>query len=342
MRTSLLAVPFVIVSLCSLASAAEPDPVPGEDAPVSEEERDIARARAAFREGNELVEKSEWAAALEAFQRSLELRPHPVTRYNVGVAQRALGQYTRARHSLRSALDATAGEKLPEPLADQARALLDEIEKVVVRAKLTVKPSNAALTVDGRPLEVDGTVRVAGTRAAGTGEAVGKGPIDVILDPGAHVFVFTRKGFSDAVVNRTFRPGATESLDISLDTLPATIHVGASLPRARVTVDDADVGFAPVAVPRPAGTYRVEVTKDGHVPFSARVTLEPGGESRLRAPLPIREKPLVEEWWFWTLTGFATTAAVTGVAVGTYFGTRDAPQAPPPDGGTLGWVIDLR
>jgi hypothetical protein len=339
--------PFFFALALTLAigarSARADDPVPGDDAPLSEEEVAIEEARAAFHRGNELVARSDWAAALEAFEESHRLHPHPVTRYNVGVAYRALGRYTRARQALRAALGAEGPDALPPSLAEQARSLLEESESIVVRAKLTVKPAVAHVAVDGRPLEVeDRRTFVAGTRPAGKGEPVGEGAVEVILDPGPHVFLFSRKGFSDAVVNKTFRPGAKEDLAIALDRLPATIHVAAAQKSARVTIDGADVGFAPVDVPRPAGTYQVEVTKDGHVPFSTRVTLEPGGESRLRAPLPPRETPLVEEWWFWTLTGVATTAAVTGVAVGTYFATREEPSAPPPDGGSLGWVIDFR
>jgi hypothetical protein len=331
----------------AVSASAEADPAPSApptqpDSAVETEVTAADRAREAFLAGADFVKESDWARALESFNLSHELRPHPTTRYNIGVAQRALGQYVAAQASLKEAVAIEEGETLPLPLREQAQALLQEIEGIVSTVSLEVTPADATLAIDGRPLEKSGDRWLAGIRAAGKGERIEGGKAELVLDPGAHVFVFSRRGFADAVVNKTFTPGSTQRLTLSLDTLPATIHVEASREEARVTVDGIDVGYAPVDVPRPGGTYVVEVSKPGYVTFSTRVSLDPGAASSLRAPLPVYEPPLTEEVWFWSVIGSGVALVGAGVAVGTYLATREPPTAPAPSGGTIGWVIDLR
>jgi hypothetical protein len=63
----------------------------------ADETASLAQARAAFAEGAARVGRADWAGALAAFERSAALRPHPVTTFNLGACERALGHYTRAR-----------------------------------------------------------------------------------------------------------------------------------------------------------------------------------------------------------------------------------------------------
>jgi tetratricopeptide (TPR) repeat protein len=70
---------------------------------------DSDAARVSFREGAALVDKAEWASALSSFERSLSIRPHALTLYNIGVCQRFLGRYTLARETLRQALERADG-----------------------------------------------------------------------------------------------------------------------------------------------------------------------------------------------------------------------------------------
>jgi len=65
---------------------------------------DVAEARAAFEEGTKLAKEERWAAALEAFERSEALHPHPVTSYNIGYCELVLGHPTLARKMLGEAL----------------------------------------------------------------------------------------------------------------------------------------------------------------------------------------------------------------------------------------------
>ena len=134
----------------------------------------------------------------------------------MGVCERALGQYTRARRTLLQALEddrAAGGGQLAESLTTQAKAFVKEIDGLLVRVSIQLVPSAAAIAVDGRPLEpsVDAAgarVMVAGTRPPAPGSRAPGKSFQVILDPGAHVLTLTRKGFADVVINRSFAPGS--------------------------------------------------------------------------------------------------------------------------------------
>ena len=85
--------------------------------------------------------------AIAAFERSQALRPHPLTVYNIGACERALGRYTRARARLRAAI---ADSTLEATYANEAKAWLEQIEALLVHLTLAVSPTNAAVSIDGR------------------------------------------------------------------------------------------------------------------------------------------------------------------------------------------------
>jgi hypothetical protein len=184
----------------------------------------LAEARTAFKEGTSLARQAQWGEALLAFERSQNLRPHTFTTYNIGYCERALGRYTRARKLLAKALaenDARGGMALSADVVNEARKYLAEMDKRVARATVTLGPADAAVAVDGRPLEVvsgDRTspVMSAGTRDPGPGEVPQSASFELLLDPGSHVFTVSRAGSSDLVVARTFAAGAVTPLDLKL------------------------------------------------------------------------------------------------------------------------------
>lgn len=321
----------------ALAPKAEPA------APASDETKQ--KARELYAEGVALVKKFQWSEALVRFEASSKLYPNPVTTLNMGACQRALGRYVEARGTLRRALDEhqrAGGAAIPESSVAEAKAFLDEIERLLARATITIEPREAALAVDGRPLvEVARTpegrpVLAAGLAAPGVGAVPPAATFDLVLDPGAHVLTLSRKGFTDAVVNKTFAPGSSATLTLKLDLLPATLRITASQKGAIVRVGGDDVGPAPVDVLRPAGVHQVLVKKPGFVPYRTQVTVRAGEEAKLDAVLAVDKPSLASRWWVWT--GVAVLVA-GGVTV-TYLVTRPTPQPPPYDGGTTGWVVE--
>jgi len=295
------------------------------------------QGRAEFVRGTDLVHHAQWSEALAAFERSAKLKPHAVVTYNIAACERALGHYTRARKTLRDALaqnDASPGQ-LADALVTEAKAQLTQIDALLATAEVTLEPAGAAVAVDGRPLEPapDGTL-VAGMRLPGPGEPPSSATFKLVMDPGVHVLTLSRKGYTDAIVNKTFAPGTTTPLRLGLDKLPSTYHVEADQPDAVVTFAGHDVGVAPIDVSRPSGTYRVEVNKSGYLTYEASVTGSPGELINLRAKMAVKHPSVFTRWWFWTIAA----VVVGGAATATYFLVR---QPPPPNGGGLGWSVPI-
>ncbi len=324
----------VLLLLCLLMMAASPayadEPPPDED---------VAAARAAFSEGAELASQMLWGEALARFEKSAAIKAHAGTTYNIGICLRALGSYTRAHAAFEKALAEHAvsnDEELAESTVSSIRGYLAETDRVLGRIAVTLSPSTATITVDGRPLELadDGSM-IAGTAPTGPGRTPPKAKFTMVLDPGAHVFIISRKGFTDAVISRNVAPGSRSKLTLKLERLPATLVVSASETEAAVSVDGIDVGLAPSTVQRPPGDYEVLVQKRGFDAYRADVTLRAAERIDLMAQLNPIEVGLHERWWFWAALGTAVAATV----VVTYAVTRPEQERPALNGGGLGWTI---
>jgi len=308
-------------------------------APIARADDDATQqARAEFVRGTDFVNHAQWAEALAAFERSAKLKPHAVATYNIAACERALGHYTRAQKALRDALaqnDAAGRNQLADSLVTEAKAQLAQIDGLLVTVNVTLDPMSAAIAVDGRPLEraADGSL-VAGMRLPGRGETPPAPSFKLVMDPGVHVLTLSRVGYTDAVVNKTFAPGTTTALALTLDKLPSLFHVEADQANAIVSFAGHDVGAVPVDVLRPAGAYRVQVNKTGFLTYEATVTGAAGERVNLRAKMAISRPSIFTRWWFWTIAG----VVVAGAATTTYFLVR---QPPPPNGGGLGWSVPI-
>ncbi len=324
---------FVMLLAWPRAARAEP------------EDPKIAEARAQYVRGNELAKGAQWAQALAAFERSRELRPHPLTTYNVAICERALGNLLRARGLFAASIKEGTKDptQFPASRVEDARTYIAEIDASVVHLDVRAQPEDALLAIDGRPLERvvgdDGqSAFVAGTARPGAPERVPGPTFELVIDPGTHVFRVLAKGYGDISLMKTYSPGQKEKLDIELARLPATVRIDADVAESIVTVNGADVGFAPVQVSRPAGTYQIVVRKSGFETFSTKLSLTPGQEVEVPAKLPQERIPITKRWWFWgTVIG-----VVAGGAALTYVLTREEPAPPPYSGGTMGWVVAPR
>ena len=309
---------------------------------LAEDDDKTIKARAEFVLGTEHVQAARWGEAIAAFERSYALRPHALTSYNVGACERALGRYTRARDRLRTAIaenEKSEGKALDPAYATEAKTWLAQIEGLLAHVKVTLSPTSAAISIDGRPLENDAwsKAKVAGLATAGPPKTPASAQFELIVDPGAHVIVVSAKGFAETVMSRTFAAGAHLDLALELERLPARLRVRANQTGAVVTVDGLDVGTAPVDLTRPAGVHAVVVRKQGFIGYSAQVDIGPGQESDLSATLVPESVPITKRWWFWTAAG----VVVSGAAVSTYLLTRPTPERPAVDGGGLGWAAKV-
>lgn len=319
--------------MLALATLVVPRVVWAEDAAATAEQTN--EARQLFQTGVEQVQRAQWGEALSAFERSAALVEHPLTTFNIGACQRALGRYTLARRTLAKALaEGKHTQTLPPSYAGDAEAFIGEIDGLLARVAINVQPAGATLTVDGRPLLAQAGGFVAGVLPPGRG-APASGKLEVLLDPGAHVLSLTLKGYTDLVINQTFAPGSRSELPLLLERMPATLRVASDVSGASVRLGLEQLGLAPIAVQKPPGAYRVVVEKRGFERYTSDVKLSAGETTSLRAKLVEERVPVTKRWWFWT----AAVGVVAGAAVATFAATRPEPSPPPYDGGSTGWVV---
>jgi hypothetical protein len=305
------------------------------------------QAREAFVRGAALVKNAQWAEALAAFEVSAKTRPHAVTTYNIGACERAMGRYTLARETFvraRQQNDAAHGTELPDGVLTEMKGYLDEIDHLLANVTVALDPPGASIAIDGRPLAPStgpdaASVFVAGTRDPGPAEPAPAASFHVLLDPGAHVFTLTRKGFSDAVANKSFGPGSATTLRLELNKLPASLHITSDPSGAATSIEGIDVGATPLDLSRPGGTYRITVRKDGFVSYDSKVSAVPGENVNVLATLPADKPSIAQRWWFWTGVGLV----VVGGALAAYFVARAVqdPVRPALNGGGLGWYVPV-
>jgi hypothetical protein len=248
----------------------------------------------------------------------------------------------RARRAISRARDERTPEAdLPESTVADTKRFLTEIDQLVASIDVTLDPPDAAISVDGAPLEAitGGSLPtlVAGTLGAGVGKAPPAASFRLVLDPGPHTVLIQREGFTTAVHTELARPGEKRAIRLVVDRIPATLAVTANEANAVVSVDDLDVGVAPVVLARPAGAHRVLVRKPGFDPYTLDATVTAGQRLDVSASLKQHKPSVATRWWFWT----SIATVVAGAVVTTYVLTRPSPQRPPVDGGGLGWAVKV-
>ena len=171
MNTKLRAVVLALglVALLPARGAAQPT-----DAAVAEAARLFDEAVAA-------TERGDFAAALQAFHASYAANPLPDVLYNVGMCQKALGQFPEAANTFRQYV-VIVGDGMPADERAEFDAILADLVPRIGRISFEVSQDGSRVTVDGA--EVD-------PGALGGWMAVAPGP---------HTVAAERSGFEPASV----------------------------------------------------------------------------------------------------------------------------------------------
>lgn len=216
-------------------------------------QNDVGKARQLFEKGAALAAEGRWSDALVQFDESARLRPHAITSYNIGYCERALGQATRARKHFAQALaqdSAKGGTELTPDLRAATTKYLEEIKAEIATPQLTIDPPDAAVSIDGRPLEQDGERMLAGTRVAGPGEKVPRSTFILEVDAGPHEIVAVTADGRSKVVHEYFPPGSTKSVRVEVPK-PVTRVIETPSTRGTFGLVLGGIGLAAIGV----GTY---------------------------------------------------------------------------------------
>lgn len=173
---------------------------------------DTAKAREAFVAGQGLYSDGKFAEALQRFEASYALKPHPATVFNIARCLDKTGDLVRAMTSykeyLRLAPTATDADEVTKAIVSiESRLQAKGTQHVLVYTE----PTTATVTIDGR-------------------EVGGASPVATVLAPGQHTVVITAPGYER--YERSFALGATRSLEltVSLSTATTTPVAGTTTP----------------------------------------------------------------------------------------------------------------
>jgi len=291
---------------------------------------DQARARELFEEGVAAAERTDYAAAVEAFARSYELYSHPGTLSNLAQYQEQVGQRADAYRSW-SELIERFGTIISAGSLRRAQQRVAALDAELCSVWVSVVPAGASVQIDGGevwPTPMDEPVR---------------------LEPGQHEFVARREGFEDASVTREIQAGVNPDVRLTLTPVrdeprPSFLRVESTTASASVSIDGGALHPAPVRVPIEPGEHEVRVVALGHQDQTRRVTALPEQETvasfelvrearRETRPAPPREQTTRtrdrarRRVWPWIVGGAILSA--TGVALGLGLGLGLQPDDTP-------------
>lgn len=166
----------------------------------------FAEARAAAAAGNT-------SSAAAGFERLFGDRQTHDVALELGLVEAKLGEYRDAAEHLTFGLRAPPPETPPETLARAREALANALTKIGV-LKIKVDKNGAVLKLDGAP--------------------VGVSPLelDIFVIPGGHYVSATLDGYAPAELTADVEPGATRTLEFSLQPLPSITTAPAPPPAA--------------------------------------------------------------------------------------------------------------
>jgi hypothetical protein len=233
----------------------------GDAAPAEPNEQDAKtlEARRHFKAGVKLYQDGTYAAALAEFESAYENKPSPGSLQNVALCQKALLRYAEATDTLRRLLE-RHGAELSEEEKTAARTALQELEASVGSVVVSVRPSHAKVTLDGRPLD-----------SASLGAPFR-------LNVGEHTFSADAPGFSR--VSKLVRVAAGSRdvpVELALTPVMGFLDVVANDPSAVIAIDGRPLSIGSFSGPvAPNEEHLVQVYRPGFEPFETRVTVDVG------------------------------------------------------------------
>jgi len=128
------------------------------------------------------------------------------------------------------------------------------------------------------------------------GEYRGKTPLAISgLSPGNYAVSFLRSGFMELSTRVRVEPGEIADAAVILQPESGMLAVNSTPPGARVLLDGADVGIAPVVLENiSAGNHTVTLEMDGYIPAARQVRINAGQVTPVGVsldPLPVPTHP---------------------------------------------------
>lgn len=181
-------------------------------------------SRIAYQRGALYMREGMLATALEYFQTSLALDPHPLTKLMMASIESGMGHYTRAYKLLKQVL--AQSSQLNSEQTEAATELMNTVRKRMGRFRLTVSKPNVWVLVDGRPIEVESGENsdkralspqwLATTSPNVNVETITRRTIDILVDAGLHRIAVHATGFHTVILERAVEGEESVMIDVRL------------------------------------------------------------------------------------------------------------------------------
>jgi len=159
--------------------------------------KDKAKAKKLFKEGVSYFESGKHAQALEAFQKSYELKPHWAIRFNLGLCYKELGMYTKAKEEFLGFIE-EGGADVKEATEKEVEKELAFLNGIIAVIEIDVNVADAEIWMDGKFFD--------------------NAPLadKVDLDPGSHLLTIQKHGYETYEEEFILSKGERKSFKISL------------------------------------------------------------------------------------------------------------------------------
>ena len=215
---------------------------------------DTARAKQAFQWAERLYKQARYAEAIDKFEESYRLKPHPAMLFNIGRCYEQLSDIPRALKTYHEYLKALPNAKDKELVTDAIVNLERRLkEQGVQQVMVYSDPPGASVAIDGK--------------------ACGGAPAAMELHPGNHTVVIAKEGYD--TVERAFVMPADRSSELSFS-LKVAAPIAANPPSPAV-----EPARPPPPPPPPPPLVVVETRKPEVVATAAPV---PGLRSKAWIP----------------------------------------------------------
>jgi len=250
-----------------LARGADRDPASaassGEVSPEA-----TAEARRHFKLGIKLYQDTNYPGALAEFEAAYAAKPGPGSLQNIALCQKALFRYREAASTLEQLLKAH-GAELNEGETKAVNDAIAELHGLVGSIVVSVEPSEAKVTVDGRAVPLS-------ELHAG-----------VEVNVGEHTLVADLPGY--ARLSRVVRVASGQKqlpVELKLKATDGFLNVIASDPRAAIAVDGTTRAFHEWrGSVKPDTDHLIQVFREGYESFETTVTIAVGKTLDVRAEL---------------------------------------------------------
>lgn len=294
-------------ALLAIAILASAPRVVAAPSPTSVRETLSEPARAAFDEASRLYREKRYVEARDGFLGAHRLSGDARILFNVGVCEKALGQYARAIRTFEQSL-AAADRSVDADYAERVAEAIKTLSRYVAVVTVTSTVGGVDFSVDGEPLLENPTS----------------------LDAGPHTFMGTKIGYQPASRTVTLTAGKPET--VNLDPSPiaapsapsgdrpplgplatvAHLRVTTDRPGDAITIDGAIVARSGSAIELPPGEHQVVITRSDGGSRTLEILLRENERRDVR--VVFEEKKGLSPWWFIgggvLLAGAVTTAAI--------------------------------